>query len=275
MPNIPQGPVALFPIIVMTVATILSVITITTCNLVEYDNPNANAQDASSVTRTAGLFCGDGYDSNVFGTIWSSAVVNTARVFAIGAAICGGCTTIGLYPICCQRYNRCARMMMCCICVCCFPAQLMTLVMLRSEFCWDWQQLTNHCSVDWGGVVCIVAAVGWLLGAISFVVLPHHAVERPPKQPKPQGAAAAATAPTSNSDPEVGTTTITETVNPDGSKETKKVTVGADGTKTIEITKVAAGKDDRDYESIPIATNVVPVPVPAAVVPSAAKVEEP
>ena len=270
MPNIPQGRVALFPVIVMTVATVLSVITITTCNLVEYNNPNANAQD----TPTAGLFCGDGYESNAFGAIWSSAVINAARAFAIGAAVCGGCTTIGLYPICCQRYNRCARIMMCCICVCCFPAQLMTLLILQSDFCWDLQGLANHCSLDWGGVVCIVAAIGWLLGAISVMVLPHHAVERPPKQPKPQGAAAATAA--ASSDPEDGTTTITETVNPDGSKETKKVTVNADGTKTIEITKVAAaGKDDHDYESIPIATNVVPVPVPATAVPSAAKVEEP
>ena len=273
MHHIPQGPIALFPVVVITAATVLSVLTITTCNLVEYRNPNEYAGEgygANNTLRTAGLFCGDGYESNVFGSVWSSAVVNASRFFAIGAAVCGGCTTVGLYPICCQRYNRFARIMMCCICLCCFPSQLLALLMLQSDFCWDLSGLSNHCSLDWGGVVCIVAAIGWLLGAISFMILPHHAVERPPKQPKPPNATATIT----SNDPEAGTTTVTETINPDGTKETKKVTINADGTKTIEIIKEAAvGKND--YDNIPVATNVVPVPLPASTVPSVAKVAEP
>jgi hypothetical protein len=95
-----------------------------------------------------------------------------------------------------------------------FVSQLITFAMFGTDFCEE-----NDCSLGWGGVFSIIAAVLYLISAVTIW-----------KIPEPREVAAATAGAADNS------IQVNETELSDGTMVMEKMTINSDGTQTIEKT---------------------------------------
>jgi NADH:ubiquinone oxidoreductase subunit 3 (subunit A) len=207
----PHGKIVLFPTIVLSIAATLSMIVLPNCTFVESKiepqlDPGYYYSDYG-----AGFWplCGP-YSSFEQSLHRDDPNRKVAMSFGLIACIVGVGAMIALWPITCKPYSIGWIRFISATVVFVFASQLATLSMLGTNYC----QISG-CRLGWGGIMSIIAAILWLIGAVGICMIP-----KPIEQTQAQNE----------------TTTTTETVLPDGSKVTETVTTSLHGTKTIERT---------------------------------------
>jgi hypothetical protein len=160
--------------------------------------------------------------------------------FALLACIVGVTAMVGLWPITCKPYSAVWIHIIGGTAIFAFVSQLVTFSMFGTEYC-DYYE----CRLGWGGIMSIVAAIMWLIGAIGVWMIPKKPLET--TTTTSEAVSGTTTVPTEN-------VKITETIQADGTKVTEKVTTAPDGTKTIEKTIER-----------PVAHDVTPIPTEGGV----------
>jgi hypothetical protein len=214
----PHGRLVLFPTIILTIAATLSMIVLCNCGFVQ-------AVDTSSYTYSyddrAGFWPGCVYSSSYSSSSFSfseyqdDAARKVAMSFGLIACIVGVAAMIALWPITCRPYSKTWVYIIGGTVIFAFVSQLLTFAMFDTKFC-----QTFGCRIAWAGVMSIIAAILWLVGAIGVFIIP-----KPLETTTYQENVVTQ-----------GTINITETIQPDGTKVTESVTTCADGTKTVERT---------------------------------------
>ena len=107
----------------------------------------------------------EGYDDDHFDDPYRKAAMS----FALIASTFGLGAMVGLWPITCCRYGRCAKCAIFCLVVVSFISQLLTFLIFGTEYC---KKVEGGCAIGPGGATSLSAAFGWLLGAFSISLIP-------------------------------------------------------------------------------------------------------
>jgi len=218
--SMPHGKVVLFPTMILTTAAILSMITLCSCAVVE---AKSVGYYQAGFWPNCVYFYG-GYEEPVI-LFQEDSARKVAMSFGLIACIVGTGAMIALWPITCRPYSKMWIRIISSIVIFAFVSQLITLSLLGTDFC-----KTFGCRLGWAGVMSIIAAILWLIGAIGVCIIPT---------------------PIEISQPTSETIQITETMQPDGSKVTEKITTSPNGTKTVERT-IRSPLDTRGGAEIPL-----------------------
>ncbi len=111
---------------------------------------------------------------------------------------------LALRPITCKPYSKNRIRILCSAVVFAFVSQVVTFAMFGREICKE-----NDCFLGGGGILSIIAAVLYLISAVTVWKIPE---------------------------PANNAIQVNEMVLPDGTMVTEKTTISPDGTKTIEKT---------------------------------------
>jgi len=165
----PHGTIVLFPAITITIAAILSMITLCNCAFVEGKNFADN--EYYSYNYLAGFWPGcvyfyGGYGESVV-LFQNDPIRKVAMSFGLIACIVGTGAMIALWPITCKPYSKKWIRIISSIIMFAFVSQLITLSMLGTDYC-----KTFGCRLAWAGIMSIIAAILWLIGAIRVFLIP-------------------------------------------------------------------------------------------------------
>lgn len=157
------------PLIIITIAFALSVLSLASCQFVIYYDPEC---DANPCTRTSGIYCYDSSLKEKIQNLFIGTIQKFVQVIGTGTAILGGIATLMLWKALKKPHGRCMFKLLAICVICCVPGQFITLSMLQSEFCWSWTNGRNFCSLGWGGNVSIASGCLWFVACIALCKVP-------------------------------------------------------------------------------------------------------
>jgi hypothetical protein len=186
------------PLITLVVASILSLIVLCNCKFVQiYSSEyipyseeyyaglwagcvnSPKSYDSSNGTTTQGI----GYSEHQ-----EDAARKVAMTFGLLACIAGVTAMVGLWPITCKPYDAVWIHIIGGTVIFAFVSQLLTFSIFGTEYCnqyvcrldyWDGSEYcqTLGCRLGWGGVMSIIAAIWWLIGALGVWMILKKPVE--------------------------------------------------------------------------------------------------
>eukprot|EP00544_Gedaniella_sp_CCMP2646_P006369 CAMPEP_0202483466 /NCGR_PEP_ID=MMETSP1361-20130828/2707_1 /ASSEMBLY_ACC=CAM_ASM_000849 /TAXON_ID=210615 /ORGANISM="Staurosira complex sp., Strain CCMP2646" /LENGTH=265 /DNA_ID=CAMNT_0049111743 /DNA_START=1635 /DNA_END=2432 /DNA_ORIENTATION=- len=231
----PHGKVkTLFPLITLTIAATVCLIGLFNCNFVQTDvlivdgwngprernvvapPPRPPIDYNYTATVRAGFWpnCGASGDRGaIVRDFQDDPARKVAMSFGLVACIIGIAAMAALWPITCKPFSEMWIRILGSAVVLAFVSQLITFAMFGTEICKE-----NGCSLAWGGVFSIIAAVLFLISAVTIWKIPEPSRE------------VVATAGADHS------IQVNETELPDGTMVMEKTTINSDGTQTIEKT---------------------------------------
>lgn len=173
----PHGKMVLFPTFTLSIASVLSLLTLINCDFMEGDSDIAD-QVGYSFSLTSGLMpaCISvpqyGADGILLDEIADDIRDDPIRIvslsFALVACILGATMTILLWPITYKLYKTKWITAIAIVVAFCGASQLVTLIMLQSDYC----KLFGPCKLSDGGIISMVAAFLWLVGAVGVWAIP-------------------------------------------------------------------------------------------------------
>lgn len=215
--SVSLGKIVRLPAITLSIATALSIIALCNCTFVEaiYEN------DGDAYTVAVGLWggCVKSYYAAVFGfpsSFWDdrhekSGARKVAVASGLIASVVGTAATIVLLNMSCRHFSVLSIRILCATFLAAVVCQFATLAMFGTNIC-----KTFGCKLSWGGALSTTAAFLWLIGSIGIwwnIFMPIHRSS------------------TANASVQ-----IRETVLPDGTKITERITTSIDGTTVIDRT---------------------------------------
>jgi len=169
----PYGKMVLFPALTLTLAFILSIVTLVNCSFAKGDHHHIYIQWYDSNFKV-GLWPGCFYQSRYYADeqdLMHAFAEDTNRkvsvAFGLIACIVGCASMISLWSMTFKMLV--SKWFLKNAVVVAFISQLLTLSMFGTEYCKSF-----GCNLAWGGVVSITAAILWFIGAIGVCMIPNN-----------------------------------------------------------------------------------------------------
>jgi len=233
---LPHGKAVFYPAITLTLAAVLSVLPLCSCGMVRLQN------DYSSLPFGFWPNCLYVYSyGSKTEAFRDDAARKASMYFAVIAFIAGTSAMIAYWPITCKTYSPRAKWIIFSMVILVFISQLLTLAIFGTDAC-----TLLGCDLAWAGIMSIIAAVLWLIGAIGIALIP---IIPKVSHNDNEGVDAAAdenvVESTEPLEPSARRTVRkTEMLQPDGTIITETITTDPDGSETITRTIKRPAVDD-------------------------------